>query len=136
MAETRQKPRIEVADLSETLEVLFNGVTVARSNHAKVLFEGSLPARYYVPAADVRLELLRPTTTKTHCPWKGEANYFSIDVDGKKAEDALVCSASTRNAWTSCTWSKVADGQLEGLSRSARPAITASNISGVRRRVF
>ena len=89
MAETRQKPRIEVADLSETLEVLFNGVTVARSNHAKVLFEGSLPARYYVPAADVRLELLRPTTTKTHCPWKGEANYFSIDVDGKKAEDAV-----------------------------------------------
>ena len=89
MAETRQKPRIEVADLSETLEVLFNGVTVARSNHAKVLFEGSLPARYYVPAADVRLELLRPTTTKTHCPWKGEANYFSIEVDGKKAEDAV-----------------------------------------------
>lgn len=89
MAESRQKPRIDVVDLSETLEVLFNGVAVARSSQAKVLFEGSLPARYYVPAADVRMELLRPTATRTHCPWKGEANYFSIEVGGKKAEDAV-----------------------------------------------
>ena len=53
MAESRQKPRIDVVDLSETLEVLFNGVTLARSSQAKVLFESSLPARYYVPAADL-----------------------------------------------------------------------------------
>ena len=89
MAESRQKPKIDVVDLSETLEVLFNGVTVARSSQAKVLFEGSLPACYYLPAADVRMELLRPTGTRTHCPWKGEANRFSIEVDGKTAEDAV-----------------------------------------------
>ncbi|WP_119168293.1 DUF427 domain-containing protein [Algihabitans albus] len=89
MAETKQKPRIDVVDLSETLEVLFNGEIITRSSRAKVLFEGSLPARYYVPASDVRLELLRPTATKTHCPWKGEANYFSIEVGGKVAEDAV-----------------------------------------------
>ena len=89
MAAPKQKPRIEVADLSETLEVIFNGATVAQSSQAKVLFEGTLPARYYVPASDVRLELLRPTATKTHCPWKGEANYFSIQVGDKLAEDAV-----------------------------------------------
>ncbi len=89
MADTSSKPRIEVADLSETVEVIFNGATVARSNRAKVLFEGRLPARYYIPAGDVRVELLRPTDTVTHCPWKGEAHYFSIQVGDRLAEDAV-----------------------------------------------
>lgn len=89
MAETKQKPRIEVVDLSETVEVVFNGTTVARSENAKVLMEGSYPPRYYVPAGDVRMELLRPTTTTTHCPWKGQASYYSVEVGGKLAEDAV-----------------------------------------------
>jgi uncharacterized protein (DUF427 family) len=89
MATTKDKPRIEVTEISDTLEVTFNGETVARSDRAKVLLEGSYPPRYYVPAADVRMELLRPTNTSTHCPWKGQASYFSIEVGGKLAEDAV-----------------------------------------------
>lgn len=89
MADAKEKPRIEVADLPETLEVTFNGETVCRSERAKALFEGSYPARYYVPAADVRMELLRPTDKTTHCPWKGKASYFSIQVGDRIAEDAV-----------------------------------------------
>jgi uncharacterized protein (DUF427 family) len=89
MAEAKQKPRIDVADLSETVEVVFNGEVIARSDRAKVLMEGSYPPRYYIPAGDVRMELLRPTTTTTHCPWKGQAGYYSVEVHGKLAEDAV-----------------------------------------------
>jgi uncharacterized protein (DUF427 family) len=89
MAETRQKPEIVVQDLSETLQAVFDGETVCRSDRAKVLFEGSLPPRYYVPAADVHMEYLRPTETTTHCPWKGKASYFSIQVGDRIAEDAV-----------------------------------------------
>jgi uncharacterized protein (DUF427 family) len=39
-----------------------------------------LPVRYYLPKTDVRLDLLTPTDTKTECPYKGTAGYWSVDT--------------------------------------------------------
>lgn len=54
------------------MRVTAAGETVAESDNAIVLSESGLPDRFYVPLADVREELLTPTDTHTHCPYKGE----------------------------------------------------------------
>jgi uncharacterized protein (DUF427 family) len=59
-----------------------DGVTVADSHQARLLFETGLPVRYYVPKTDVRMDLLTPTGHVTHCPYKGDANYYSVRIDG------------------------------------------------------
>jgi len=43
-----------------------------------LLFETGLPVRTYLPADDVRLDLLQPSATRTLCAYKGEASYWSL----------------------------------------------------------
>jgi len=61
----------------------FNGETIARSD-GTILVEG---ARYF-PVEDVRMEMLRATWSRTLCPWKGIANYWTVEVDGMHAKNA------------------------------------------------
>jgi uncharacterized protein (DUF427 family) len=42
----------------------------------------------YFPPAAVKREFLQPSDAHTHCPWKGEASYFNVVVDGKVNKDA------------------------------------------------
>ena len=53
------------------------GELVADTAHALLLQEGSLPPVFYVPRADVHMERLTPSATTSHCPFKGDAAYFS-----------------------------------------------------------
>lgn len=62
----------------------WNGVTVAESD-ATVVIEGN----HYFPPEAVNTELLRPSSTTSRCPWKGVANYYSLEVDGKTNQDAV-----------------------------------------------
>ena len=57
------------------------GGVVADSRAPVVLFETSLPTRYYLPREDVRLDLLEPTALRTACPYKGTAGYWSSRSD-------------------------------------------------------
>jgi len=43
---------------------------------------------YYFPASSVNMKFLSPSDTKSHCPWKGEASYYSITVNGEVNKDA------------------------------------------------
>jgi len=52
-----------------------------------LLYETGLPIRYYLPKTSVDFELVEPTKTVTSCPYKGEANYYSIVLDGKEYKD-------------------------------------------------
>lgn len=71
------------------VEVRLDGEVLASTDHALRLDETGLPARYYIPAGDVRTELLRPTSFHTTCPFKGEASYWSVDIGGR-AHDGIV----------------------------------------------
>ena len=51
---------------------------LAESERALVLRETGCPPRYYLPAEDVRLDLLTPSDTHTYCPFKGTASYWSL----------------------------------------------------------
>jgi uncharacterized protein (DUF427 family) len=61
----------------------WNGVVVAQSDDI-VTVEGN----HYFPATSVTAELV-PSNTTTHCGWKGQANYYSLVVDGQTNVDAV-----------------------------------------------
>ena len=60
---------------------------VADSSRPSILYETGLPARYYLPRDDVRMDLLQPTDTSTACPYKGTARYWSAAIDGETHTD-------------------------------------------------
>jgi uncharacterized protein (DUF427 family) len=71
------------------VRVLAGGVVIADSTQALTLKEASYPAVQYVPRNDANMELLARTDRVTHCPYKGDANYFSIVANGKAIENAI-----------------------------------------------
>ena len=71
------------------IRALFGKETVVDSTDAKMLHEtGHLPV-YYFPESDLRADLLEPSETTTHCPFKGDATYRSIRVGDRVAADAV-----------------------------------------------
>ena len=86
--------RVDVLASSRHVQISVDGVVVADSHAPRVLFETDLPPRWYLPMSDVRLDLLRPTDTVTHCPYKGAATYWAVEVDGRRHEDLAWCYRS------------------------------------------
>jgi uncharacterized protein (DUF427 family) len=72
--------RIDALSSSRHVEVGLDGVTLAVTDHPVLLFETGLPTRFYLPKVDVRMELLTPTDTDSHCPYKGTARYWSVQT--------------------------------------------------------
>lgn len=66
-----------------TVRAMWNGAVLAESDRT-ILVEGN----QYFPPDDVMTELLEPSSGSTHCPWKGDAGYYHVAVDGKRNEDA------------------------------------------------
>ena len=62
---------------------------VANSDHALTLQESTYPAVQYIPIEDVDRSLLERTETSTHCPYKGDASYYSIPAGGERSTDAI-----------------------------------------------
>ncbi|MEV8567835.1 DUF427 domain-containing protein [Streptomyces sp. NPDC051322] len=70
--------RITIEQGTDHVRVVREGQTLAESRRPLLLHETGLPVRYYLPPADVRTELLTPSETHTHCPFKGDASYWSL----------------------------------------------------------
>jgi uncharacterized protein (DUF427 family) len=79
-------PRVEPA--GRRIRVLHADRTVADTTGAWRVLETSQPPAYYLPPHDVDLGLLRPSSTRTLCEWKGAASYWDLVVDGSVVEDA------------------------------------------------
>jgi uncharacterized protein (DUF427 family) len=69
--------RVDIRASFEDVEVALDGVALARTNGAQLLYETLLPVRYYIPPADVRLDLMQTTMKRTVCPYKGQARYWT-----------------------------------------------------------
>lgn len=82
-------PRLETT--SRRVRVIFNQVVIADSTRVWRLLETSHPPTYYIPAADIRLELLCETAQQTYCEWKGAASYFDLRVGDRAAAGVAWC---------------------------------------------
>jgi uncharacterized protein (DUF427 family) len=80
---------ITITPTGRHIEVTLAGETLASSDRAVVLEETGLPPRYYLPREDVRTQLLRRTASKTTCPFKGEASYWSVEAGGRVHDDLV-----------------------------------------------
>ena len=70
---------ITITKNGKHVRVTFAGRVIADSTHALTLTEASYKPVVYVPRSDADMSALRPTDHRTHCPYKGDASYFSID---------------------------------------------------------
>jgi adenylate cyclase len=66
----------------------FNGETIADSTRVLEVHETRLAPAYYFPAEDVRMDVLAKTSFTTHCPFKGNASYWSVKAGGRESENA------------------------------------------------
>ncbi|WP_329792648.1 DUF427 domain-containing protein [Lentzea sp. DG1S-22] len=112
--------RVDVLSSSRHVRVALDGVTLAASGQPRILFETSLPPRYYLPLSDVRFDLLRPSGTRTRCPYKGTASYWSVLVNGVLHEDLVwiyrePLPESQKIAGTACFFSEKVDLFLDGV---------------------
>jgi uncharacterized protein (DUF427 family) len=78
--------RVDVRRSARPLRIEVGGELVAETTRARLLFETSLPRRFYVPREDVLAEL-HPSSLRTYCPYKGRATYWSVDAGGSRHED-------------------------------------------------
>ncbi len=81
--------RIDILESSRTVRIFAGGDCVAQSRRALFLFETGLPVRYYLPADDVSDDILVASGKQTACPYKGTANYHSIQLGGEVHEDLV-----------------------------------------------
>jgi uncharacterized protein (DUF427 family) len=79
--------RVDVLNSSRHVRVTVDGELIAETTRPRLLFETSLPVRYYIPRLDVRMELLKPSTTTSRCPYKGVASYWSVQAGDTVHED-------------------------------------------------
>jgi uncharacterized protein (DUF427 family) len=79
MSQSQQEAhRLTIEPSTAHVVVRRDGVELAESEAAVVLREGKLPPRYYLPREDVRMDLLIGNDTTSHCPFKGDARYWSL----------------------------------------------------------
>jgi uncharacterized protein (DUF427 family) len=65
------------------MKAIWNNEVIAESD-TTVVVEGN----HYFPIATLNKSYLRDSNTTSHCPWKGDANYYSLDVNGETNADA------------------------------------------------
>lgn len=87
----RERPdyRVDFIPCAKRVRVGFNGEIVADSTRSRLLLETNHRPVYYFPRDDVRADLLRRTAHSTHCPFKGDASYWTVSVNGREAENAV-----------------------------------------------
>ena len=81
--------RVDILQSSRNIRIEVDGVTVAESDRARILFETGLPARYYLPKTDVHFEYLAPSDLETRCPYKGTARYWSVTTQGTRHDNVV-----------------------------------------------
>jgi uncharacterized protein (DUF427 family) len=80
---------ITITPTDGRVQVRVNGELVADTRAALGLAESTYPVVQYIPLADVDPAVLTCTDTRTYCPFKGEASYYSVTAAGSTVEDAI-----------------------------------------------
>jgi uncharacterized protein (DUF427 family) len=81
--------RIDVYPSSRHVRISLEGEVLAESTRAMALFESNLPTRWYLPREDVSAKLIESDTVTT-CGYKGQANYYSVELPSGEVVKDLV----------------------------------------------
>jgi uncharacterized protein (DUF427 family) len=87
-AREREGYRLSIVKEPRRIRAVFNGQTIADSRKVLLMHETRLAPVFYFPREDVRMDLLAKSDQLTHCPFKGNASYWTLRVGAKSAEDA------------------------------------------------
>lgn len=74
---------ITVEPFSGVVTVRHADAIIASTDRALVLREENYPAIFYIPFKDIYFEFLKRTDASTHCPYKGDASYWSASASGE-----------------------------------------------------
>ena len=80
---------ITIARNANRVRVTFRDQVIADTTRALTLREASYPPVQYIPRANTAMDLLKPTAHTSHCPYKGDASYFTIVAAGGTADNAV-----------------------------------------------
>jgi len=80
---------ITITQNPRRVRVTAGGIVIAESTKALTLKEARYPAVQYLPREDANMALLERTERTTHCPYKGDASYYSVKADGKTLDNAI-----------------------------------------------
>ena len=81
--------RVGFEPTKKRVRVQFNGQTVADSSRARIMLETRHKPVYYLPRADVAMEFAQRSDHESFCPFKGQASYWTLVVDGRSSENAM-----------------------------------------------
>jgi uncharacterized protein (DUF427 family) len=115
--------RIDILPSTRSIKVAVDGVTIAESSNALFLFETTLRTRHYLPATSVKYEYLTPSDTETLCPYKGKANYWNVNVNGKTYKDLVwyyryPTTESAPIAGYLCFYNEMVDVWVDGVQET------------------
>ncbi|WP_109474036.1 DUF427 domain-containing protein [Ornithinimicrobium cavernae] len=115
--------RIDCLESSRHVVVRLGDTVLAESTRPVALFETHLPPRWYLPREDVRLDLLRASSTHTVCAYKGVASYLDSDLEGGSAiawfyPDPLHDAEPVRDLI--CFWSERCEVVVDGAPVAGR----------------
>ncbi len=80
---------LRIEPFGQRVSVSFAGQVIADSANVTALYEQGHGVVYYIPRADLKMDLLKRTEHHSHCPYKGHCSYYSIVVNDKVAENAV-----------------------------------------------
>ncbi len=80
---------IAIAANPKRMRARYNGHVIADSERVLTLTEATYPPVQYFPRADVEMDFLTRTDKATYCPYKGEAHYFTLQMDWVFADNAV-----------------------------------------------
>ena len=78
--------RVVLTPGDQRIRAMIRGETIADSSRVLVMHETRLPSVFYFPRNDVDMNLLTRTAHRTHCPFKGDASYWTFNVGGLSGE--------------------------------------------------
>jgi uncharacterized protein (DUF427 family) len=89
MQQSASNHPISISPNPHRIRVVLGGFIVAETTKALTLQEASFPPVQYIPREDVRMDLLDRTDRTSHCPYKGDASYYTVTAGGLVRENSV-----------------------------------------------
>jgi uncharacterized protein (DUF427 family) len=115
--------RIDILPSTRSVKIALDSVTLAESSNALFLLETTLRTRHYLPPTSVKWEYLTPSDIATLCPYKGRAEYYHVNVNGRQYKNFVwyyryPTSESAPIAGYLCFYNEMVDVWVDGVKET------------------